>query len=92
MDAPEHPLRAYRFSFKPPLTLADLARRLRTTTPNLSRIENGKQKLEESLLIRAVEETGIPGERLRPDLARIFTPGLSAKSRRARPRRTRAAA
>lgn len=90
MDAPDHPIRAYRYSFTPPLTLADLAKRLGTTKPNLSRIENGKQKLEEKLLFKTVEETGISALKLRPDLAKLFT--FPAKPRRARPRRTRAAA
>lgn len=89
MDASEHPIRAYRLGMNPPLSLEDLAGRLGTTKPNLSRIENGKQKLSEDLLFRIVAETGISADRLRPDLAKLFTKRTSP---RGRPRRARAAA
>jgi transcriptional regulator with XRE-family HTH domain len=88
MDASEHPIRAYRLAFDPPLRLEDLAERLETTKANLSRIETGKQKLTEELLFKAVAETGISARHLRPDLAKLF----SRTSRRARHRRSRAAA
>jgi transcriptional regulator with XRE-family HTH domain len=73
MDASISPIRAYRLKQVPPMKLGDLAKRIRTSKGNLSRIETGKQLLSEELLRRVVTETGIPAHRLRPDLAEVFT-------------------
>lgn len=72
MDPTAHPVRAYRLRQTPPLKLGDLARRIGTTTANLSRIETGKQALSDALLPKIVAETGIPARELRPDLAKLF--------------------
>ncbi|MGH6875937.1 MAG: helix-turn-helix transcriptional regulator [Rhizomicrobium sp.] len=85
MDAQSiHPLRAYRLSQNPSLSQADLADRLGTTKPNLSRIESGKQGFSNRLLAKLVAETGISAERWCPDLAKLF--------RRRRPKPARGAA
>ncbi len=70
------------------MTLEDLAKRVGTTKPNLSRIETGKQTLREALLFSLVAETAIPARKLRPDLAELFIPSRG----RVRPRRVKAAA
>lgn len=79
MGTSEHPIRTYRLSQTPPLTLEDLAERVGTTKPNLSRIETGKQPLSEALLKKLVAETGISARKLRPDLATLFLPAKTAK-------------
>lgn len=82
MGTPEHPIRAYRLNQSPPVTLEDLAKRIGTTKPNLSRIETGKQPLSEALMKKLIAETGLSAAALRPDLAKLFAPG-TPKSRRA---------
>lgn len=84
MDASLHPVRAYRFARKPPVTLGDLARRLRTTKANLSRIETGKQELSVDMLPKLMAATGIAARDLRPDLAKLF----EAPRARSRKRKT----
>lgn len=74
MDGSVHPVRAFRLRQKPTLSLEDLAARLGTTKANLSRIENGKQRVSEDLLPKFVAETPIPARLLRPDLAKLFFP------------------
>lgn len=69
---PLNPIKAYRKSHNPPLRLEDLAARVGTTKANLSRIENGLQLVSEGLLPKLIAETGIPGNVLRPDLAKHF--------------------
>lgn len=87
MDASVHPVRAYRLGQKPPVTLENLAGRVGTTKTTLSRIETGKQPVTDVMLPRLVAETGIPADKLRPDLAKLFM----LKRPRAR-RRVKAAA
>lgn len=70
-----HPVRAYRLRQNPPVKLRELAKRLGTTTANLSRIETGKQAVSEGLLRKLVSETGISARIFRPDLAELFAPG-----------------
>lgn len=82
MDASEHPVRAYRHSFDPPMSLEDLAARVGTTKPNLSRIETGKQNVSADLLPKLVAETGIPAAQLRPDLAKLFNVAAKPRARR----------
>jgi transcriptional regulator with XRE-family HTH domain len=76
-----HPIRAYRLGKNPPITLEALAKRVRTTKPNLSRIETGKQMPSDELLSRLVTETGIPARLLRPDLAKLFTAASRPRAR-----------
>lgn len=63
-----HPLTAYRTSQEPPLTEADLARKLGVGRPTIHRWENFKRKIDTALLPRITEKTGIPAKELRPDL------------------------
>jgi transcriptional regulator with XRE-family HTH domain len=63
-----HPLRAYRQSQTPPLTKAELARKLGVSKTTIARWEKGIRKIEPELLIGIAEETGIPAKDLRPDL------------------------
>ncbi len=84
MDATEHPVRAYRLSFDPPISQEDLAGRLGTTKPNISRIETGEQRVSAKLLPKFVAETGIPAAKLRPDLAKLFNAAKPRARRRAR--------
>lgn len=85
MDATEHPVRAYRHSFEPPLSQEVLAGDVGITKPHLSRIETGKQRVSDDLLPKLVARTGIPARKLRPDLAKLFKPAAKRRaSRRAR--------
>jgi transcriptional regulator with XRE-family HTH domain len=54
------------------MSLEDLANRIGTTKANLSRIETGKQPISELMLPKLMAETGIPADKLRPDLAKLF--------------------
>jgi transcriptional regulator with XRE-family HTH domain len=72
MATPIHPIRVYRLTQTPPITLDVLAKKLGTKKPNLSRIENRLQRVSEALLPKIVAETGIPAAILRPDLAKLF--------------------
>lgn len=90
MDASEHPVRAYRRSFDPPMSLEDLAARVGTTKPNLSRIETRKQNVSADLLPKLVAETGIPAAKLRPDLAKLFNVKAAARPRAKKRARTAA--
>jgi transcriptional regulator with XRE-family HTH domain len=65
-------VRAYRLSHKPPIKQAALAKKVKMTAANLSRIENGLQDISEAALPRFVATTGIPAQILRPDLAHLF--------------------
>jgi transcriptional regulator with XRE-family HTH domain len=67
-----HPIRIWRLSQTPPITLEGLGKKLGTKKPNLSRIENGLQPVSEALLPKIIAVTGIPAESLRPDLAKLF--------------------
>lgn len=81
-----HPVRAYRLSQSPPVKLRELAKRLGTTTANLSRIETGKQAVSDVLLVKLVAETGISARVFRPDLAALFAEGPGRPRDRARSR------
>lgn len=63
-----HPLQAYRNSQTPPLTKAELARKLGVSKTTVARWENGIRKIEPDLLPSIATETGIPAKELRPDL------------------------
>lgn len=67
-----NPIRAYRLRQTPPIKLRDLADRLSIDRISLWRIETGKQRVSDDLLLKIVAETGIPGIELRPDLAAAF--------------------
>jgi len=63
-----HPLSAYRKSQVPPLSEAELARKLGVGRPTVHRWENGTRKIDSSLVPMVSEITGIPAKELRPDL------------------------
>lgn len=63
-----HPLRTYRQGQTPPLTKAELARKLGVSKTTINRWENGIRKIEPELLPGIAAETGIPAKELRPDL------------------------
>lgn len=63
-----HPLTAYRLSHEPPLSEADLARKLGYGRPTVHRWVNGDRKIAESIVPEISEKTGIPARELRPDL------------------------
>lgn len=72
MRRSQHPIRRFRLSRDPTITLADLADQVGTSKANLSRIENGHQEISEALLPKLADVTGIAPGVLRPDLARMF--------------------
>lgn len=63
-----HPLTAYRIAQEPPLSEADLARKLGVGRPTLNRWESKKRKIDPSFIPMITEKTGIPAKELRPDL------------------------
>lgn len=67
-----HPLTAYRTSQEPPLTEADLARKLGVGRAAVNRWEKGARKIRTDLVLMVSERTGIPAKDLRPDLERLF--------------------
>jgi transcriptional regulator with XRE-family HTH domain len=62
----DHPLRKYRQDHE--MTRAQLADKLGVGRPTVFRWESGTRKIDESLLPRITERTGIPAKELRPDL------------------------
>jgi transcriptional regulator with XRE-family HTH domain len=63
-----HPLTAYRASHEPPLTEAELARKLGVGRPTLHRWEKRQRKIDSKFVPLVSEKTGIPAKELRPDL------------------------
>lgn len=72
----EHPLRRYRKDHE--LSLEQLASNVGATAATISRIETGRQKPGIDLLQRLRDETKIPVEQLRPDLAEAMKPRAAA--------------
>lgn len=68
-----HPLKSFRDSQQPPLTQERLGELLGVSKVSISRWETGERKPEPELLAGISEKTGIPPERLRPDLAELFS-------------------
>lgn len=62
-----HPLRAYRE--KRSLTQSALALDLSVARETIARWENGTRKIDISILGHVASVTGIPANKLRPDLA-----------------------
>jgi transcriptional regulator with XRE-family HTH domain len=85
-----HPLRAYRENHSPKLTVRELARRLGKSSAAVSRWETGKRKPDIGELVGISTATGIPPEKLRPDLASVLG-RPRARPARAAARRKRAA-
>lgn len=69
-----HPLRVFRKAQSPEMPLRTLAARLNVSTATISRWETGQRQPEPARLPAIVEATGIPPEKLRPDLATILSP------------------
>jgi Transcriptional regulators len=69
-----HPLTTYREAQEPKLTREELAEKIGVGKSTVSRWESGKRKIDDELLERVSEVTGIPASVLRPDLAKIFSP------------------
>lgn len=55
-----------------------LGEALSVTGVTISRWETGARKIDEAILPRVVEYTGIPATLLRPDLAELMTPSAEA--------------
>lgn len=67
-----HPLAAYRNKQEPRLSQAQLASRLGVSRVTVTRWESGARKIDEEKLPKVSEETGIPKNALRPDLADLM--------------------
>lgn len=72
MDAVAKLLKDFRASQTPPLEVSDLAGRLNVSRSTVFRWESGVRKIDDRLLPKVVEVTGIPAKELRPDLVRIL--------------------
>jgi transcriptional regulator with XRE-family HTH domain len=64
-----HPFALYRKRQEPPMTQAELGRKLGVTRAMISLIESSKRRMSVDLMISASVRTGIPPALLRPDLA-----------------------
>ena len=67
-----HPVRAYRHSFKPKVSLDSLAKSIGRSKATLSRIENWKQPVPHELVPDLSAATGISARELRPDLVELL--------------------
>ena len=67
-----HPLKRYRDEQVPPLTQDDLAGLLGVSKASVSRWETGARKIDDELLPKVAEVTGISKAELRPDLAALL--------------------
>jgi transcriptional regulator with XRE-family HTH domain len=67
-----HALKAFREKHDPPLSQQQLADRLKVSRVTVTRWESGARKVDEELISKVSEETGIRPRDLRPDLALIF--------------------
>ena len=74
-----HPLRTFRERHDPPLSQDDLAALLGVSRVTVTRWEAGSRKLDEELLPRVAEATGIAPADLRPDLAALLRPAEAAE-------------
>lgn len=72
-----HPLKAHRKITG--LTQRELAGRLGVTRETLARWETGR-KIEDELVPRVSEKTGIPVAKLRPDLVELLNAGTAVAS------------
>lgn len=68
-----HPLAQYRFDNGRQSQEA-LAKALEVSGVTISRWETGARRIDEAILPRVVERTGIPAAVLRPDLAELMSP------------------
>ncbi|MCK1322115.1 helix-turn-helix transcriptional regulator [Bradyrhizobium sp. 156] len=63
-----HPLRSFRQNHDPKLSQAALAEMLDVARLTVLRWENGQRKIDDDLLPRITDRTGISAKYLRPDL------------------------
>lgn len=73
-----HPLKSFREGQEPPLSQADLAKLLGVENVTVWRWEAGKRQISERHLPNVAAKTGIPKEKLRPDLAALMQPDEQA--------------
>lgn len=71
-----HPLRAYRKANN--LTQQQLAEKLDVARTTVARWENGDRKIDDDLVSRVSERTGIVKQELRPDLALLMSASVEA--------------
>lgn len=64
----DHPLKIYRLSKEPKQSQEALADELGVARLTVLRWETGERKIDENLLPKIEEKTGIPAKDLRPDL------------------------
>jgi transcriptional regulator with XRE-family HTH domain len=67
-----HPLKAFRENQKPPLSQEQLANLLGVSRVTVTRWESGTRRVDDDLLPRVSEKTGIPTAVLRPDMAELM--------------------
>lgn len=67
-----HPLKIFRERQTPPLTQEQLADVLGVSKAAVSRWEAGARRIDDELLPKVSEVTGIPRTELRPDLVRLL--------------------
>ena len=66
------PLKTFRKTQQPPLSQNALAKLLDVSRETVARWELGKRKIGGGLLSKVSEQTGIPKNELRPDLAKLM--------------------
>jgi transcriptional regulator with XRE-family HTH domain len=69
-----NPLKVFRDSRAPPLSQKDLAGLIGVSRETVARWETGARKVDDALLHRVTELTGIPATELRPDLVKLLEP------------------
>ncbi|HLH92097.1 MAG TPA: helix-turn-helix transcriptional regulator [Xanthobacteraceae bacterium] len=71
--APLTALKDWREQQNPPLTQSQAARRIGVSRAAWSRWEAGRRKVQGDLVPKVAKKTGIPKERLRPDLVELLS-------------------
>lgn len=67
-----HPLKTFRERHDPPLSQQQLAEELNVARETVTRWETGARKIDDEILPKVAEFTGIHPGRLRPDLAALL--------------------
>lgn len=70
-----HPLKSYRMKQEPRLSQGQLADLLGVTRTTVARWETGARKVDQELVPKISEATGIAPAELRPDLAELLKSG-----------------
>lgn len=79
MDAVSALLKSFRRNHEPPLTPSQAAGLAKVSRSTWFRWESGVRKIDDAVLPRVVEVTGIPAKELRPDLVKILEPVEAAE-------------